>query len=147
MAAGWSRQQDGVSHPCRPALLAPADWQHPRLDCRAAGHSACWHLQNQHNRAYFNLERAWSFFLPIVLFSFFLCQNIFYLFGCVGSQLRPEGFSLYHAGSFVVACGFSCSGVCGILATRSGTKPQSPALQGGCLTSGPPGKSLQFLNV
>lgn len=75
-----------VSHPCRASPAGPlADWQHPRLDCRAAGNSACWHLQNQHNRAYFNLERAWSFFLPIVLFSFFLFQNIFHLFGCVGS--------------------------------------------------------------
>ena len=36
--------------------------------------------------------------------------------------------------------GFSCS--CGILFPRSGIKPESPALQGGFLTTGPPEKLL-----
>ena len=35
----------------------------------------------------------------------------------------------------------SCSAACGILAPGPGIKPASPALEGGCLTTGPPGKS------
>ena len=34
---------------------------------------------------------------------------------------------------------------CGILVLRSGIKPISPALQGGFLTTGPPGKSHVFI--
>ena len=41
----------------------------------------------------------------------------------------------------VVAHGLSCPMTCGILVLRPGIKPKSPALAGGCLASGPPGKS------
>ena len=37
----------------------------------------------------------------------------------------------------------SCSAACGILVPLPGTEPTSPALQGRCLTTGPPGKSLE----
>ena len=41
----------------------------------------------------------------------------------------------------VVAHGLSFPMTCGILVLRPGIKPKSPALAGGCLASGPPGKS------
>ena len=41
----------------------------------------------------------------------------------------------------VVVRGLHCSVACGSLAPRPGTEPASPALQGGFLTTGPPGKS------
>ena len=44
----------------------------------------------------------------------------------------------------VVARGLSWSAACGILAPLPGFKPTSPALQGGFLTTGPPGKSLSL---
>ena len=39
--------------------------------------------------------------------------------------------------------GLSCSEACGILVPLPGIKPVFPALEGGCLTIGPPGKSLE----
>ena len=44
--------------------------------------------------------------------------------------------------SLVVVRGLSSSMACGILVHLPGIKPMSPALQGGFLTSGPPGKAL-----
>ena len=38
---------------------------------------------------------------------------------------------------------FGCE-ACEILAPRPGTEPASPALEGEILTTGPPGKSLQW---
>ena len=46
-----------------------------------------------------------------------------------------------HEGSVVVAYGLSCLAACGILVPRPGIEPASPALEGGFLTAGPPGKS------
>ena len=43
--------------------------------------------------------------------------------------------------SVVTACGLSCPVACGILVPRPGIEPASPALEGGFLTTGPPGKS------
>ena len=53
------------------------------------------------------------------------------------SRQAPE-----HPGSVAVAHGLSCSAACGILAPLPGIKPLYPALQGGLLTTGPPGMSL-----
>ena len=47
-----------------------------------------------------------------------------------------------HVGSVVVVCGLSCPAACGILVPRPGIEPTSSALEGGVLTTGPPGKSL-----
>ena len=70
------------------------------------------------------------------------------------------GSSLHHVGSFVKAYGLSscgalasavamyglsCPAACGFLALRRGIEPMSPALQGGFLTTRPPGKSQSFL--
>ena len=46
-----------------------------------------------------------------------------------------------HVGSVVVACRLSCFMTCGILLPQPGIEPTFPALQGGFLTTGPPGKS------
>ena len=45
----------------------------------------------------------------------------------------------------VVAHKLSCSATHGILFPRPGMEPVSPALQGGFLTTGPPGRSLRFI--
>ena len=46
------------------------------------------------------------------------------------------------ANSVVEVRGLSCSGACGIFVPWPGIEPVSPALAGGFLTTGPPGKSL-----
>ena len=45
-----------------------------------------------------------------------------------------------HVGSVVAARGFNCSVARRNLVLHPEIKPASPALQGGCLTTGPPGK-------
>ena len=73
-----------------------------------------------------------------------------------GSSLRHAGsracglsscgmWALECAGSVVAACRLSCPVACGILVPRPGIKPMSPALEGGFLTTGPPGKSHTYL--
>ena len=52
---------------------------------------------------------------------------------CIYSSCLPQGL--------VVAHGLSCSTACGILVSRPGIEPASPALQGRFLTTGKPGKS------
>ena len=49
------------------------------------------------------------------------------------------------AGSVVAAYGLSCPEACGILVPRPGIEPVSPALEGGFLTTGPPGKSPVYV--
>ena len=44
----------------------------------------------------------------------------------------------------IVARGLSCATACGILVPQPGIEPMSPALAGGFLTTGPPGKSQDF---
>ena len=44
-------------------------------------------------------------------------------------------------GSVVAAHALSCPAACGILVPRPGIEPAFPALEGGFLTPGPPGKS------
>ena len=51
-------------------------------------------------------------------------------------------WALEPVGSVVVACRLSCPMACGILVPQPGIEPVSPALVGGFLTTGPPGKSL-----
>ena len=54
-------------------------------------------------------------------------------------------FPLQCMKSLVVAHRLSCFEVCGILVPQSGIKPASPVLEGGFLTAGPQGKSLEIL--
>ena len=99
-------------------------------------------------------------------FSSFLKQILFtYLLGCirsllcpVGSFLAAHGLSSCDTGSGAhglsscsswtlerglssCAQGLGCSSAHGILVPWSGIEPESPALQGGFLTTEPPGKS------
>ena len=66
---------------------------------------------------------------------------------CAGSVVAARGLSscgswaLECEGSVVVAHRLSCPTVCGILVPRPVIEPTSPALEGGFLTTGPPGKS------
>ena len=48
---------------------------------------------------------------------------------------------LVAAHGIFATCGLNCPGACGILVPRPGMELMSPALQGGFLTDGPPGKS------
>ena len=65
----------------------------------------------------------------------------------VGSRARglcscgTQALQLWLACSVVVAHGLSCPAACGILVSRQGIEPASPTLEGGFLTTGPPGKS------
>ena len=61
--------------------------------------------------------------------------------------MQHKGPSLYHAGSFVAACGLSSCGAWAYLLhdiwdlSFPVIKPMSPALAGGFLATGPAGKS------
>ena len=46
---------------------------------------------------------------------------------------------------FVAHCRLSCPEACEILVPQPGIEPMSPTLEGGFLTTGPPGKSLSCL--
>ena len=100
--------------------------------------------------------------LEIWVYNFFFLFNLFiyYLFGCVGSQLRHVGSLLQrrlfvaacgilsscgrgspeHVGSAAVAHGLSCLAARGILVSRPGIEPASLALECRFLTTGPTGK-------
>ena len=67
----------------------------------------------------------------------------FLLFECLFLYLTSLGLTLQHTGSVVAVCGLSCSTAYGILVPWPGIEPSSPALQGGFLTTGPPGKSQE----
>ena len=45
------------------------------------------------------------------------------------------------------ACGLSCPMACGILVPQPGIEPVSPALEGGFLTTGPPGTYLKEMLI
>jgi len=62
--------------------------------------------------------------------------HVLFYFDCTGSLLQHLGIT-----SLVVAWGFSCPKVCGILVPWPGIEPVSLALEGRFLTTGPPGKS------
>ena len=55
-----------------------------------------------------------------------------------------DALALEDTGSVVAVCRLSCLVACGILVPRPGIEPESPALEGGFLTTGPPGKSLPY---
>ena len=49
-----------------------------------------------------------------------------------------------HTGLVVGTHTLSCPAACEILVPQPGMEPMSPALKGGFLTTGPPGKSLHY---
>ena len=46
-----------------------------------------------------------------------------------------------------MTCGLSCPRACGVLVPQPGIEPTFPALEGGFLTTGPPGESLELVLV
>ena len=72
---------------------------------------------------------------------FFLIFIYLLFLAVLGLSCGTQDLQLWHAGSVVVALGLSCPVACGILVPRPGIEPTSPALEGGFLTTGPPGKS------
>ena len=61
---------------------------------------------------------------------------------CITQDLRStQTPQLWPVGSVVVVHGLSCPVACGIFILQPGMEPMSPALRGGFLTTGPPGRS------
>ena len=77
---------------------------------------------------------------------------IFLLLWRMRCSWQHVGFSLVVAwapepvGSVVVARGLSCPKTGGIFVPWRGIEPESPALTGGFFTTGPPGKTLDFIS-
>ena len=92
----------------------------------------------------------WRVF-SMISFCFFLFKYLFIYLAALGlscsmGDLRCGmwGLSLWYAGfSLVAAHRLSCPVACGILVPWPGIEPMSPALEGGFLTTGPPGKSQE----
>ena len=119
------------------------------------------YLQNTFHKIICFRYRKNSKLKAIQFYLFIVCTYFFihwFIFGCVRA-------SLWHVGSFVAACGllskcgsqvpecvgsvvislrFGCPVACGILVPQPGIKLVSPALEGGFLTTEPPGKSPNF---
>ena len=112
-------------------------------------------LTNRHHRCYI----AYSTALPVLYLSRkaksnlrtrILFFNIYFFFIDLFIGLRrvlvAASFCCHarapeHAGSVVAVHGLTCPVACGILAPQPGIEPASHALEGGFLTTGPPGKS------
>ena len=77
-------------------------------------------------------------------------STVYLLMAALGLSCSSQGLHcsiwdplLWHKGfSLVVALGLSCPVACGILVPQPGIEPESPALEGGFLTTRPPGKSI-----
>ena len=81
---------------------------------------------------------------PGVLSVLFLIYLAVLGLSCSTREVFVSSCGLFRWGtraSLVVALELSCPGACGILALRPGIIPVSPALEGGFLTTGPPGMS------
>ena len=72
-----------------------------------------------------------------------LFQIYFFFFFLVWLSWVFSYDTWWCAGSGAVVCGLSCCKASGILVPQPGIKHVSPGLQGGFLTTGPPGKSLR----
>ena len=73
---------------------------------------------------------------PISLSFFFLI----FIYLAASGLTEALNLSSLHTDSLVVALGFSCSKACGISVPQPGIELASPALQGGFLTTGWPGR-------
>ena len=124
-------------------------------------------MEKSHLRSY-NLEITCQHFahLGVLTFVFkhgvifclcvsFFFFNIYFLFYLAVSGLScgTQDFHcfkwdllLHHTDSQLAVCKLStCFVTCEILVPYPGIEPVSPALQGGFITTGPPGKSLCFI--
>ena len=142
------------SHPGFPALV---------LTLSHSKDAASWqHAGNRQGRLE---DREEHFLIQQLLFEhreqMIIVVGVLILFCLCWSFLRHSGFlQLWHKGlcccrewalehmdsviaalsSLVVVCVFTCPMACGILVPRPGIEPVSSALEGGFLTTGPPGK-------
>ena len=90
--------------------------------------------------------------IPVFLFKVTgICFLIFIYLAALGLHCGAQALlwgawllSLWHLGSVVVTHWPGCPEACGILVPQPGIEPMSPALEGGFLTTGPPGKSTHF---
>ena len=92
---------------------------------------------------FMNTEIWMHYFLKnIYLFIYFWLHRVLVvargLLCSCGTQ-APE-----QVGSLVATPGLSCPMACGILVPRPGTEPTFPALEGGFLTTRPPGKFRMY---
>ena len=100
-------------------------------------------LAQGHTHAKSRIQTIFSQLYMLQCFKYFLKGSLLAASDLSCSKLGP---SSGHAGSFVVVRGISCSQAYGILVPRPGIEPAFPALQGGLVTTGPPGKS-PVLNI
>ena len=85
-------------------------------------------------------SKGFFFFLMFIyLFIFWLRRVLVAARGIFTASCRI--FSLRRTGSVVEACGLSYPAAFGTPVPRPGIKPVFPELEGGFLTTGPPGKS------
>ena len=87
--------------------------------------------------------------LHCCVWAFSSCGKPGLLFSCKAQWLLlSQNTGSRCQGSVAVAHGLSCPVACGIFVLGPGIKPMFPALAGGFLTTGPPGKSQEcLLNV
>ena len=98
-----------------------------------------------------------TYLFAFFIFLFWLCWVFFAAWGLfavvckispVAAQARGVSCcgarALEYVGSVVSACKLSCPMACGILIPPLEIELASPALEGGFLTTGPPGKSLLY---
>ena len=81
---------------------------------------------------------------PGILPVLFLIYLAAWGLSCSTCEVFVSSYGLFRWGtrpSLVVALELSCLGACGISALQPGIIPISPALEGGFLTTGPPGTS------
>ena len=73
-------------------------------------------------------------------YTFFL--NLLIYLAASGLSCGMRDLWLWCVGFLIVVCRLSCLAANGVLLSWPGIEPGSPALQGGFLTTGLPGKSL-----
>lgn len=92
----------------------------------------CWGASVQEDRPFLPFLSPWMEFI------FYIFKYL--LFGSIGSWLP-------HTDSLIVVRGLRCSGARGVFVPQPGAEPTSPAVQGGSLTTRPPGSPwMEFLN-
>ena len=101
----------------------------------------------KYNRTWRVLHQKWKRVSLLLGFSVICCLNLLKntlficLWGYTGSQLWHVGSSIFDVALGIFSCGKRTLS-CGL---GPGIKPLSPALAGGFLTTGPPGKSSIFI--
>ena len=104
-------------------------------------------------RCYLGCKPHWPlrccFFLFVLMIPCNLFYNIYFIYlAALGLSCDTSDLHCGTQASQVSAHGIICPAACEILVPRAGIKPTYSTLEGGFLTTGPPGKSLHcFLNM